>query len=160
MWSSVVWRYRNCDPLRLGLIVRRTVEARGADYLTFPQRALFARVGMRSMVLEPDPWGNFIMTGFEYGTPRDWARFGLLHLWDGVWRPTGERVLPEGWGRVQRHYEWLSRKVGASSSEVGTTPPETATCRPFGADLRRFPVRCPHILGDVQPKHQLCGRAP
>jgi CubicO group peptidase (beta-lactamase class C family) len=97
---NTVWRYRNCDPLSLGLIVRRTVEARGEAYPTFPQRALFDRIGIRSMVLEPDPWGNFIMTGFEYGTPRDWARFGLLHLWDGLWRPTGERVLPGGWARL------------------------------------------------------------
>jgi CubicO group peptidase (beta-lactamase class C family) len=91
------WRYRNCDPLTLGAIVRRTVEARGEDYLTFPQRALFDRIGMREMVLETDPWGNFIMTGFEYGTPRDWARFGLLHLWNGLWQPTGERLLTEQW---------------------------------------------------------------
>jgi CubicO group peptidase (beta-lactamase class C family) len=93
------WRYRNCDPLTLGAIVRRTVEARGENYLTFPQRRLFDPIGIRNMVLETDPWGNFIMTGFEYGTPRDWARFGLLHLWDGVWNPTGQRVLPEGWIR-------------------------------------------------------------
>jgi CubicO group peptidase (beta-lactamase class C family) len=50
---------------------------------------------MRNMGLEVDPFGNFIMTGFDYGTARDWARFGLLHLNDGVWQ--GTRILPEGW---------------------------------------------------------------
>lgn len=91
-------RYRNCDPLTLGALVRRSVEARGEEYLTFPRRALFDRIGMRRQILEPDPWGNFIMTGFEYGTARDWARFGLLHLRDGDW--FGERVLPAGWAAV------------------------------------------------------------
>jgi len=89
------WRYRNCDPLTLGKIIRDTVEARGEEYLSFPHRALFSRIGMRNMVLEVDPYGNFIMTGFDYGTARDWARFGLLHLQDGLWQ--GERILPEGW---------------------------------------------------------------
>lgn len=92
---GTVWRYRNCDPLSLGLIIRRTVEARGEKYLSFPQRTLFDRIGMRSMVLEVDPHANFIMTGFDYGTARDWARFGLLHLRDGVWE--GQRILPAGW---------------------------------------------------------------
>ncbi len=92
---NTVWRYRNCDPLSLGMIVRQMVESRGGSYLAFPQRALFDKIGIRDMVLETDPYGNFIMTGFEYGTARDWARFGLLHLQDGVWN--GERILPEGW---------------------------------------------------------------
>jgi len=92
---GTVWRYRNCDPLTLGKIIRQTVEARGEEYLSYPQRALFDKIGMRDMVLEVDPWGNFIMTGFEYGTARDWARFGLLHLENGNWQ--GERILPEGW---------------------------------------------------------------
>lgn len=89
------WRYRNSDPLTLGRIIREKVEARGENYLTYPQRALFDRIGARNFVLETDAWGNFIMTGFDYGAARDWARFGLLHLWDGVWQ--GERILPEGW---------------------------------------------------------------
>ena len=89
------FRYRNSDPLTLGRIIKETVQARGEEYLTFPQRALFDRIGARNFVLETDAWGNFIMTGFDYGSARDWARFGLLHLWDGVWQ--GERILPEGW---------------------------------------------------------------
>lgn len=89
------WRYRNSDPLTLGKIVRETVETQGGDYLTFPQRALFDRIGARNFILEPDAWGNFILTGYDYGSARDWARFGLLHLWDGLW--LGERILPEGW---------------------------------------------------------------
>jgi CubicO group peptidase (beta-lactamase class C family) len=88
-------RYRNSDPLTLGKIIRDTVEAHGDDYLTFPQRALFDRIGARNFVLETDAWGNFILTGYDYGSARDWVRFGLLHLWDGVWQ--GERILPEGW---------------------------------------------------------------
>lgn len=90
-----VWRYRNSDPLTLGRIVREIVEARGGEYLTFPQRALFDRIGARNYVLETDPFGNFIMTGYDFGSAWDWARFGLLHLWDGVW--DDDRILDEGW---------------------------------------------------------------
>ncbi len=89
------WRYQNSDPLTLGKIVRDKVEARGDSYLTFPQRALFDRIGVRSAVLETDAWGNFIMSGFDFLSARDWARFGLLHLHDGMWE--GQRILPEGW---------------------------------------------------------------
>jgi CubicO group peptidase (beta-lactamase class C family) len=89
------YSYLNSDPLSLGRIIRDTVEAQGEDYLTFPQRALFDRIGARSAVLETDAWGNFIMSGYDYVSARDWIRFGLLYLNDGVWQ--GERILPEGW---------------------------------------------------------------
>lgn len=89
------FRYRNSDPLSLGRIVRETVENAGKEYLTHPQRMLFDRIGSRDFVLEPDPWGNFILSGYEYGSAADWMRFGLLHLWDGVFE--GDRILPEGW---------------------------------------------------------------
>ena len=91
---NTVGRYRNCDPLTLGYIVKRTVEARGETYLTYPQRALFDEIGIRRLVLETDPYGNFVSSGYELGTARDWARLGLLYLQDGVWQ--GKRLLPEG----------------------------------------------------------------
>ena len=68
-------RYRNSDPLSLGKIVRDKVEARGENYLTFPQRALFDRIGIRNATLETDAWGNFIMSGFDY---RLGARLGAV----------------------------------------------------------------------------------
>lgn len=91
---NTVGRYRNCDPLTVGYLVRRKVEARGENYLSFPRRALFDKIGIRNMVLEPDPYGNFLLTGYDFGSARDWARLGLLMINDGVWQ--GERLLPEG----------------------------------------------------------------
>ncbi len=95
---NTVGRYRNADPLTLGYLVRQIVRRRGEEYLTFPQRALFDRIGIRRQVLETDPYGNFLLTGHDYGTARNWARLGLLYLHDGLWQ--GERILPEGWARL------------------------------------------------------------
>ena len=87
--------YKNGDPLTLGRIVRRTVEEElGEEYLAWPQKALFDKIGIRKFTLETDPYGNFVLTDYNFGRPRDWARLGMLYLQDGVWE--GERRLPEG----------------------------------------------------------------
>jgi CubicO group peptidase (beta-lactamase class C family) len=88
-------RYRNSDPLTLMYLAKLAVTKRGEEFLTWPQRALFDRIGIRRQVLETDPYGNFLITGYDYGTARNWARLGLLYLNDGVWQ--GTRILPEGW---------------------------------------------------------------
>jgi CubicO group peptidase (beta-lactamase class C family) len=49
------------------------------------------------MVLETDPFGNFLTQGYELASARDWARLGNLYLQDGVWN--GERILPDGFVR-------------------------------------------------------------
>ena len=88
-------RYRNSDPLTIAYLTKLAVTRRGENILTWPQRALFDRIGIRKHVLETDPYGNFLITGYDYGTARNWARIGLLYLQDGMWQ--GERILPEGW---------------------------------------------------------------
>jgi len=90
-------RYRNCDPLTIGYLIKQAVTKRGENYLAWPQQALFDRIGVRKQIIEPDPYGNFIMTGYDFGTARNWARLGLLYLQDGMW--LGTRILPQGWSK-------------------------------------------------------------
>jgi CubicO group peptidase (beta-lactamase class C family) len=90
-----VGRYRNSDPLVINYLIKKSVVARKREYLAYPQRHLFDKLGIQHMVLEPDPYGNFLLQGYELGSGRDWLRLGLLYLQDGVWN--GERILPEGW---------------------------------------------------------------
>ena len=91
---NTVGRYRNVDPVLTNYLVRLGVEKKGEEYHTFPQRALFDKIGVRSMIMETDPYGNFLTQGYEFASGRDWARLGNLYLQDGVWN--GERILPEG----------------------------------------------------------------
>jgi CubicO group peptidase (beta-lactamase class C family) len=94
---NTIGRYRNSDPVLISYLVRLGVEKRGEEYLSFPQRALFDKLGIRTMVIETDPFGNFLGQGYEVGSGRDWARLGNLYLQDGVWN--GERILPEGYAK-------------------------------------------------------------
>jgi len=89
-----VGRYRNTDPALTNYLIRLAVEKRGEDYLSFPRRALFDELGIRTMVIETDPFGNFLTQGYDFASARDWARLGNLYLQDGVWN--GNRLLPEG----------------------------------------------------------------
>lgn len=95
---NTVGRYRNSDPLLLGYLVKLAAEKRGEDYRAFPQRALFDKIGIRTMVLETDPYGNFLMNGYELMSARDWARLGNLYLSNGV-APDGTRLLPEDFAK-------------------------------------------------------------
>lgn len=92
---GAVGRYHNTDPVLINYLVRLAVEKRGEEYLSFPQRALFNKLGIRTMVIETDPFGDFLTQGYDYASGRDWARLGNLYLQDGVWN--GERLLPEGY---------------------------------------------------------------
>jgi CubicO group peptidase (beta-lactamase class C family) len=93
--SDSVWSYSSGTSNILSNIIRAKFRGNQIDYFNFPRRALFDKIGMQSAVIEPDPSGTFVGSSFSYATARDWARFGLFYLNDGVWE--GERILPEGW---------------------------------------------------------------
>ena len=94
---ATVGRYRNTDPVLTNYLIRLAVEKRGEDYHSFPQRALFDKLGIRTFVLDTDPYGNFLTHGYESASGRDWARIANLYLQDGMWN--GERILPEGYAK-------------------------------------------------------------
>jgi CubicO group peptidase (beta-lactamase class C family) len=91
---ATVGRYRNTDPVLINYLVRLAVEKRNEEYASFPQRALFDKLGIRTITIQTDAHGNFLGQGLALGSARDFARLGLLYLRDGVWN--GERILPEG----------------------------------------------------------------
>ena len=65
------------------------------DYHTFPYTELFHKTGMYHTLLEPDASGTFVGSSYVYASARDYARFGMLYLNNGVFH--GERILPERW---------------------------------------------------------------
>jgi CubicO group peptidase (beta-lactamase class C family) len=133
------WSYSSGTSNILTHAIRRVVGE--ADYHGFPRRALFDRVGMSSAVMETDAMGTFIGSSFMYATARDWARFGLLYLQDGVW--SGTRILPEGWVDFSR-----TPVPGAPDGKFGAhfwpRIPDEFRC---GDDLPGLPADAFHAVG-------------
>ena len=89
------WHYSSGTTNIVARIVRQAIEEEYEYYYQFFYDKLFDKIGMYSAIMEPDSSGTFVGSSFANATPRDWARFGLLYLQDGVWE--GERILPAGW---------------------------------------------------------------
>jgi CubicO group peptidase (beta-lactamase class C family) len=106
-----VFEYSSGTTNILSRIIRKTVG--DAEYYRFPYEKLFYKIGMYGALIEPDASGSFVMSSYSYATARDWARFGLLYLQDGIWN--GEHILPEGWVKYS------------------TTPAPAAKKREYGA---------------------------
>ncbi len=130
---DTVWSYSSATANILSVLLR---QAYGDDaYYALPYQELFRKIGMRSAVIEADASGTLVFSSFLFATARDYARFGLLYMHDGVWQ--GERILPEGWVKYARtatptapHGEygahwWLpSDKERARANDRGLPLPE------------------------------------
>jgi hypothetical protein len=89
------WKYSSGTTNIISELIRRKIGGGNKQYWNFPHNFLFNKLGMRSAIIEPGPDGTFVGSSYMYATVRDWARFGLLYLNDGVWN--GDRILPPGW---------------------------------------------------------------
>jgi CubicO group peptidase (beta-lactamase class C family) len=88
--------YNPPDTMLLVRAVRQAVKD-DKKFWAMPFTELFWKIGMTRTTPASDWNGDFLMSGQTYSTARDFARFGLLFLNDGVWN--GERILPEGWAK-------------------------------------------------------------
>jgi CubicO group peptidase (beta-lactamase class C family) len=88
--------YAGSDTIMAAMAVREAL-ADDSEWLAWPYRELLWKLGMTRTVIETDWRGDFLVSGQCWSTARDFGRFGMLYLADGMWN--GERILPEGWSR-------------------------------------------------------------
>jgi CubicO group peptidase (beta-lactamase class C family) len=88
------WHYSSATTQLLARIVRDAVGG-PEQTLAFAWRELFNPLGMRNVTLEFDGAGTLQGSTYMLASARDWARFGLLYLNDGV--VGGKRILHEDW---------------------------------------------------------------
>jgi CubicO group peptidase (beta-lactamase class C family) len=90
-----VWSYSSGTSNILARLLRDHFGGDLASMVRWSRERLFDPIGMDSAFIETDASGSFVGSSFAFASARDWARFGQLHLQDGVWN--GRRILPEGW---------------------------------------------------------------
>ncbi|QWG18548.1 beta-lactamase family protein [Bradyrhizobium sediminis] len=88
------WAYSSPTTQLLARIIRDAVGG-PEPTLAFAWRELFNPLGMRNVTLEFDATGTLQGSSYMLASARDWARFGLLYLYDG--RVGGKRILHEDW---------------------------------------------------------------
>jgi CubicO group peptidase (beta-lactamase class C family) len=98
------WSYSSGTTNIVSRCVARALDAFGPDFEAFMRARLFEPLGMTSAAPRFDAAGSFIGSSYCFCTARDFARFGLLYLRDGVW--DGRRLLPEGWVDYARTPTW------------------------------------------------------
>jgi CubicO group peptidase (beta-lactamase class C family) len=109
---GTVWNYSTGETHVVGALLRAAVGRWIADYLS---EKIWSKVGMQSDAtwwLEA-PHGLEVAGSGVNATLRDYARFGLFLLNDGV--VGNERVLPEGWMREAT----APRQIGGKQLDYG-----------------------------------------
>ncbi len=88
--------YAGSDTILLVRALRQAVN-NDVAFMTYPHREFLWKLGMTRTIMETD-WNNdFLASGQCWSTARDFGRFGMLYLADGMWM--GERILPAGWAK-------------------------------------------------------------
>ncbi len=103
--------YAGSDTILSTRVLREAVD-NDKKWVSYPHENFLWKVGMTRTVLETDWLGDFITSGQCWSTVRDFGRFGMLYLNDGVW--DGEQILPEGWS------DYVSTHAAAQPGSYGS----------------------------------------
>jgi CubicO group peptidase (beta-lactamase class C family) len=87
-----VWSYSSGSTLILSRLFQ---DSAGPHAVAFVRERLFEPLGITSATFETDESGTLVGSAYLYADARDWARFGLLLLQEGVWQ--GREILPPGY---------------------------------------------------------------
>jgi CubicO group peptidase (beta-lactamase class C family) len=144
-----VWNYSTAASVLLADALTRAVAPGEADarkrraaMSAFMRDNLFFPIGMASAQPEFDAQGTFIGGSLVYATARDFAKFGLLYLRDGVWN--ARRVLPAGW------VDFARAKTPASNSDVYGAGWWISPRAGDGVPIRNFTPASPRDLFSAQ----------
>ncbi len=88
------WNYSGGDVNLLSGIIRNRIN-NDDNYHKFIYTKLLYPIGMLHTKVETDADGLFVASSYCYGTARDWARFGMLFLNNGVF--AGDTILSKDW---------------------------------------------------------------
>ena len=88
------WKYSSGTSNILSGLIRKRLD-NDETYLNFAHKELFDWIGTESMVLESDPAGTIVGSSYAWGTPRDWAKYGLLYLQNG--KVADQQIFPDWW---------------------------------------------------------------
>ncbi|MBN2637294.1 MAG: serine hydrolase [Prolixibacteraceae bacterium] len=106
------WNYSSGDANLLSGIIRNRIN-NDADYHQFIYTKLLYPTGMLHTKVETDASGLFVASSYSYGTVRDWARFGMLFMNNGVF--DGDTIISKEW------VDFLKTPAAASDGKYAGT---------------------------------------
>ncbi|MDF1576015.1 MAG: serine hydrolase [Bacteroidales bacterium] len=106
------WNYSSGDANLLSGLIRDAIGDLD-EYHGYAYTRLFHRIGMLNTVVETDASGLFVASSYSYGSTRDWARFGMLFLNQGIFE--GDTVLTPEW------VEYMTTAAPASDGQYAGT---------------------------------------
>ena len=130
------WNYNSGASNLLARLVSDTVGGGEQGMRAFMERELFGPLGMRTAKPVFDGAGTFVGSAYCPCSARDFARFGLLFLRDGVWED--RRLLPEGWADYARTPSAVSE--GLYGAHFWTIPGSLGTFECHGAFGQRITI--------------------
>ncbi|MFA6677601.1 MAG: serine hydrolase [Bacteroidales bacterium] len=104
------WYYSSGTTNIVSYLLRRKF-ASDSLYYDYMYNKVLGAIAIDDAVFELDESGNFVGSSYLYASARDFTKFGMLYLHDGIYN--GTRILPEGW------VEYTSTPVPDSKGRYG-----------------------------------------